>query len=173
MSQSKKSWPENPETLVGAEVLIPAKWRKAYDEDALRGKMSRDIRTALAPRFESNGYGLEEARRRYEEKREVLFQVQTEYNAARDHYYGMLEASLAVQKQGLGEDKEKNLIGQTLDIVRERYAMRQKDLARAQTGVKDARKQALDWCAKQIRDTPLLKERFTTPDALLKELERK
>ena len=173
MSQSKRSWPENPEALVGAEVLIPAKWRHAYDEDALRGKLSRDIRTALAPRFVANGYGGEAKRLRYEQAREAKFATDTDYEAAKADWYGWLEQSLAVQKQGLSEDKEKVMIEQTLNVVRERYAIRQKDLARAQAGAKDARKQALDWCTKQIRDTPLLKERFATPDVLLKELERK
>lgn len=172
MVQSKRSWPDNPESLVGVEVLVPMKWRRAYDEAALRGKMSHDIRNALAPRFETNGYGLEEARRRYEEKREAVFLAQTEFNAARDKYYGLLERSLAVQKQGLTEDKEKALIAETLAAVRERYAIRQKALARAQAGPRDAKKQALEWCKQQIRETPLLKEQFETPELLLRELEQ-
>ncbi len=172
MSQSKRSWPEDPDALVRAEVLVPARLRRAYDEDPLRGKFSHDIRMAMAPRIEANGYGLEEAHNRFVEKREALFRAQTDFNAARDHYYGMLEHSLAHQKEALTGDKEKDLIEETISLVRERYGIRQREVSRMQVGARDSRRQALDWCTKQIRDTPVLKERFLSPEALLKEIEK-
>lgn len=167
----RRNYPEDPNAMVGVKVWVPSSVRHLYETDELRGKMSKDVRNALQVRVQNNGYGLEGARRRYVELRERKVATDMEFESAKAEFFRLLRHGLEEQQDLLSKDMEPEILRQTFEVIRSRFAIWKKGQKSAPVPRGSKKNFALDWCKAEVDRNAVLRGKFPTPDALLAALE--
>lgn len=173
MVNDRRRLPEDPDTLIGAHVMIPAGTRRIYmDEPSLRGKMSEHVRSALGVRIETNGFGIEKAKLDYEEARDRFLEARAALEARKDVYHGLLRKELEKQEVLAERESAENLTARTFQAVRERFAKWKSQLRTSRDpNVRKTRGKALEWCAAVLKDSDILKAECPSAKDLLTVLE--
>lgn len=174
VNDQRSRLPSDPDEPVRVSLMVPAGLRRAYMEvEELRGKMSAHVRRALNARMELNGYGMEKLRSDYEEVRERKLAVDAEYEIKRDTFHAAQRREWEHQQELLRKEEAVEVASKILDTVRARFEKWQGQERLYPFKVKRDRKAGTEWCARVLKDSEILRNKYGSPSELLEALRSK
>lgn len=169
--KGRDPWPKDPEEPVAVRVYVPSKVKRLYETEELRGKMSHDVRAALSVRFQNNGYGFDHVRQIFLEAQQRKAESDAQFEIAKDQFFAFVAKEHEQQTKLLDAARAEALIDEMLAGIRERFGLWRKQQAATHTAdtvkKRGDRKPSLAWAERELKQSNVLKTRFTKPEELL------